>query len=64
MTTAKTLQALMIGALLAASTAFADSSIQVSSSNGRQEAKFSLGDSKCVLVDDAIVCTPVLVASN
>jgi hypothetical protein len=64
MTTTKTLQALLIGALLAASSALADSSIQVSSSNGRQEAKFSLGDSKCVLVNDAIVCSPVLIASN
>ena len=64
MTTTKTLQALLIGALLAASSAFADSSIQVTSSNGHQEAKFSLGDSKCVLVNDAIVCTPVLIASN
>jgi hypothetical protein len=64
MTTAKTLQALLIGALLAASSAFADSSIQVQSVDGRQEAKFSLGDSKCVLVDETIVCTPVLIASN
>jgi hypothetical protein len=64
MTTAKTLQTLLIGALLTASSAFADSSIQVESVNGRQEAKFSLGDSKCVLVDEAIVCTPVLIASN
>jgi hypothetical protein len=64
MTTAKTLQALLIGALLAASSAFADSSIQLQSVDGRQEAKFSLGDSKCVLVDETIVCTPVLIASN
>ena len=64
MTTAKTLQALLIGALLAASSAFADSSIQVQSVDGRQEATFSLGDSKCVLVDETIVCTPVLIASN
>ena len=64
MTTAKTLQALLIGALLAASSAFADSSIQVQSVDGRQQATFSLGDSKCVLVNEAIVCTPVLIASN
>ena len=64
MTTTKTLQALLIGALLAASSAFADSSIQVTSSNGRQEAKFNLGDSKCVLVNEVIICTPVLIASK
>jgi hypothetical protein len=64
MTTKTTLQALLIGALLAASSAFADSAIQVTSSNGRQEAKFSLGDSKCVLAGEVIVCTPVLIASN
>ena len=62
--TTKTLQALLIGALLAASSAFADSSIQVSGSNGVQQAKFSLGDSKCVLVNEVIVCTPVMIASN
>jgi hypothetical protein len=62
--TTKTLQALLIGALLAASTAFADSSIQVSAENGVQQARFSLGDSKCVLVDETIVCTPVMIASN
>jgi hypothetical protein len=62
--TTKTLQALLIGALLAASSAFADSSIQVSSSNGVQQARFSLGDSKCVLVNEVIVCTPVMIASN
>jgi hypothetical protein len=62
--TTKTLQALLIGALLAASSAFADSSIQVSTENGVQQARFSLGDSKCVLVDGTIVCTPVMIASN
>jgi hypothetical protein len=62
--TTKTLQALLIGALLAASSAFADSSIQVSASSGVQQAKFSLGDSKCVLVNEVIVCTPVMIASN
>ena len=62
--TTKTLQALLIGALLSASAAFADSSIQVSVVAGKQEAKFSIGDSKCVLVNDVIKCAPVMLASN
>ena len=62
--TTKTLQALLIGALLSASAAFADSSIEVSVVSGKQEAKFSIGDSKCVLVNDVIKCAPVVLASN
>jgi len=62
--TTKILQSLLIGALLSASFAFADNTIQVSSVNGKQQAAFSLGDSKCVLVNETIRCTPVLVASN
>ena len=64
MTTAKTLQALLIGALLASSAAFADSTIEVNVVTGKQEAKFSIGDAKCVLVNEVIRCSPVLVASN
>lgn len=62
--TTKILQSLLIGALLASSAAFADSAIQVSTVNGNQEAQFSLGDSKCVLVAEVIRCSPVVVASN
>ena len=63
--TTKTLKALLIAALLGCATAaFADQSIEVSVVNGRQQASFSLGDSKCVLVNDVIRCTPVVVASN
>ena len=62
--TTKTLQALLIAALLASSAAFADQSIQVSVVNGKQQASFGVGDSKCVLVDDVIKCVPVVVASN
>ena len=62
--TTKTLQALLIGALLASSAAFADQSIEVSMVNGKQQASFSVGDSKCVLVNDVIKCTPVVLASN
>jgi hypothetical protein len=64
MNATKTLQALLIGALLASSAALADSNIQVDLVGGKQEAKFSLGDSKCVLVNEVIKCSPVLVASN
>jgi hypothetical protein len=63
MTTA-TLKALLITALLASSAALADQSIEVSVVNGKQQASFSLGDSKCVLVNDVIKCTPVALASN
>jgi hypothetical protein len=64
MTTTKTLQALLIGALLASSAAFADGSIEVKLVAGKQVAKFGLGDSKCVLVNEVIKCAPVLIASN
>ena len=46
------------------SAAFADQSIEVSMVNGKQQAAFSVGDSKCVLVNDVIKCTPVVLASN
>ncbi len=64
MTTKTTLQALLIGVLLASASAFADQSIEVSVVNGKQQAAFSVGDSKCVLVNDVIKCTPVVLASN
>ena len=60
---AKLLTGLLIGALLAGS-ALADNRIDVSIVNGKQQANFSLGDSKCVLVNEVIRCAPVLVASN
>jgi hypothetical protein len=62
--TTPTLKALLITALLASGAAFADQSIEVSVVNGKQQAIFSLGDSKCVLVNDVIKCTPVALASN
>jgi len=62
--TTKTLQALLIGALLASSAAFADQSIEVSIVNGKQQASFSVGDSNRVLANDVIKCTPVVLASN
>ena len=62
--TTKIIQALTIAALLASVSAFADQSIQVSVVNGKQQAAFSVGDSKCVLVNDVIQCSPVVLASN
>ena len=63
--TTKTLKALLIAALLASvSSAFADQTINVSVVNGKQQAAFSVGDSKCVLVNDVIQCSPVVLASN
>ena len=62
--TTKILQSLLIGALLSASAAFADSAIEVNVVAGKQQAKFSIGDVKCVLVDEQIKCMPMVVASN
>ena len=62
--TTKILNALMIAALFASSGAFADQSIQISVVNGKQEAHFALGDSKCVLVGEVIRCVPMVVASK
>ena len=62
--TTKILQNFLIGALLCASSAFADSSIEIGTVDGKQQMSFSLGDSKCVLVNETIRCTPVVVASN
>ena len=62
--TTKLLTGLLIGALLSATSALADNRIDVNIVNGKQQASFSLGDSKCVLVNDVIKCTPVVLASN
>ena len=62
-TTTKLLTGLLIGALLSTA-ALADNQIEVNVVNGKQQANFSLGDSKCVLVGDVIKCMPTLVASN
>ena len=63
MTTSKLLTGLLIGALLSTS-ALAENRIDVSVVNGKQQANFSLGDSKCVLVGDVIKCMPSMLASN
>ena len=62
--TTKTRKALLIVALLSSVSAYADQAIEVSIVNGKQQASFGVGDSRCVLVDDVIKCTPVVLASN
>ena len=62
--TTKTLKTLLIAALLSSVSALADQSIEVSVINGKQQAQFKVGDSKCVLVNDVIQCTPLVLASN
>ncbi len=58
------LQTLLTAALLAASAVAFAGSIEVSVTAGQQEARFSLGASNCVLVDEVIRCAPALAASN
>ena len=62
--TTTTLKTVLLAALLSSVSALADQTIEVSIVNGKLQSTFSLGDSKCVLVDDVIQCTPVVVASN
>jgi hypothetical protein len=58
------LKATLIAALFSSAAAFADNSVEVPVVNGKQQAKFSVGDSKCALVDGTIRCTPMVLASN
>jgi len=55
----KTFTRLLIGALLVATASVqaAESNIQVAMEDGKTRAQFSVGDSRCVLVDDQIRCT-------
>ncbi len=57
--TTKLLKSLMMAALFASSAALADTAIQVSMVDGKQQAQFKVGDARCVMVDDQIRCTPV-----
>jgi hypothetical protein len=60
MTTAGFLRALLVAALFASGTAWAaDNAIQVINEYGKPIAQFKVGDSRCVLKDDQIRCTPV-----
>jgi len=60
MTTAKQLlKSLLIAALLASATAHAaDNTIAIAMEDGKQVASFKVADSRCVLKDDQIRCTP------
>ena len=58
--TTKLLTSLLMAALFASSAAFAaDSAIQISMVDGKQQAQFKVGDARCVLIDDQIQCSPV-----
>jgi hypothetical protein len=53
------LHSLAIAALLAYGIAHAENTIQVVNEHGTSVAQFKIGDSRCVLKDDQIRCTPV-----
>jgi len=59
--TTKTFTSLLIGALLVAATSVdaAESNIQVAMEDGKTRAQFTVGDSRCVLIDDQVRCTRV-----
>ena len=58
--TSNGLKSLWIAALLACAPAVAaDNVIQVSNEQGKPMAQFNLGDSRCVLQNDQIRCTPL-----
>ena len=62
MTTANLLKSLLIAALLASGAAHAadsSSNIQVAMEDGKTVAQFKVGDSRCVLIDDQVRCTPI-----
>ena len=60
MTTTRILQSLLIAALLSSGAAHAaESNIVIALESGKQVARFQLADSRCVLKDDQIRCTPV-----
>jgi hypothetical protein len=63
MTTTKFLTGLLIGTLLSTG-ALADNRIEMRVVQGAPQAKFSLSDSRCVLVGDVIKCMPSITASN
>jgi len=51
---------LIAGALVAGSASWGgDGAIRVSNEAGAPVARFSLGDSRCVLKDDRVHCTPL-----
>jgi len=60
MNTNHILKRLLIAALLVSGVAQAsDNAIRVSDEAGQRVARFTVGDSRCVLKDDQVRCTPV-----
>jgi len=58
--TSNGVKSLWMAALLAYGSALAaDNVIQVSNEQGKPMAQFNLGDSRCVLQNDQIRCTPL-----
>jgi hypothetical protein len=58
--TTRILKSLLIAALVTASAAHAaDDTIRIAMEDGKPRAEFKMGDSRCVLADDQIRCTPV-----
>jgi len=59
-TTTRILKSLLIAALLSSAAAqAADSAIVIALEDGKPVATFKVADSRCVLKDDEIRCTPV-----
>jgi serine/threonine protein phosphatase PrpC len=58
----KTLTQLLLAIVLVGSAAVygVEQSIQVAMEGGQSVAQFTIGDSRCVLVDDQIVCMRVV----
>ena len=60
MTSNQVLKGLLIAALLLSGVAQGgDNAIRVSDESGQRVARFTMGDSRCVLKDDQVRCTPV-----
>ena len=57
--TTQIIKSLLIAALLSVSAARAEGTVEVVNELGKPVAQFKLGDSRCVLVDGQIQCTPV-----
>jgi hypothetical protein len=57
--TTKILKALLIATLFSSASVFADDMIVVSVVDGNTQATFKVGDARCVLVDDQIICSPI-----
>jgi len=59
MTIARTLKCLLIAALVACASSYAaETPIQVAMEDGKTVARFTVGGSHCVLVDDQVRCSP------